>query len=68
MPLRNRAPAPNPPAASAEAQIIRKPNRIAASIKKAVARTANPAGRIEIAIPSGVSAVRMVSIAEFKPV
>jgi hypothetical protein len=29
--------------------------------------TAKPAGRIEIAMPSGVSAVMIVSIAEFKP-
>jgi hypothetical protein len=32
------------------------------SIKNAVQRTAKPAGRITMAIPSGVSAVRIVSM------
>jgi hypothetical protein len=38
------------------------PKRIPASIRNAVHLTAKPAGRIEIAIPSGVSAVMIVSI------
>ena len=46
---------------------MENPKRIAASIRYAMQRTANPAGRIEIAMPSGVSAATNVSIGALKP-
>ena len=52
---------------NAEAHTNKMAIRIRTSTRKAVARTANPAGRIGIEMPSGVSAVTIVSIAEVKP-
>lgn len=58
---------PNCPAArSASETALKIMIRMIASIKNATQRTGKPAGRITIAIPSGVSAVTIVSIGAFK--